>query len=147
MARAVSQKFRTYFQCEFGACGSGFTGGSPGYKYVLKDLCDQIPGCGWAARLRALFHTEEGDVNPEWPGNGSLTPSFSVQDGVCSTGPFAPMMNGDPAILKCCQAHNDCYTQNRCNASSWIPLPDWLNGGACRSVCNATVVGCIINAK
>lgn len=128
--------------CEFGTCGNGFQQGNSPSTWSKVKIAARV---SWGMSLWFLFRNPED--NPEWPGNGSLTPNFTKQDGVCSTGPFAPKMNGNPAILACCQAHDDCYAKNRCNASSWVPLPEGLNGGACRSVCNATVVGCIINAK
>jgi RHS repeat-associated protein len=138
--------------CAFGVCGIGpnsATSGSPGFKYTAKYFCDQIGGCNWEARLMNLFHVHavQDDVqaaSSEWPLNGNVWPGFAPQDGICSTGPLAPKMNGNPAVLKCCQAHDSCYTKYHCNYSSWAPggLP-----GACRSVCNATVVGCIVTAK
>jgi hypothetical protein len=139
--------------CEFGSCGSGFTSGSPAWKY--QRWCSLFSTCDLQDKLQSLlnfFHAEpDGPEGPnmDWPGNGSLTPNYGPQDGVCTTGRyFGPKMNSNPAILKCCQAHDNCYTQNHCNYSSWVPLPGGpFSGGACRSVCNAAVVGCIIDAK
>lgn len=86
-----------------------------------------------------------GDLSiRNWPINGTLWPGFTPQDGVCSTGPFAAKMNSNPAILACCQAHDACYTQFHCNASSWLPGPV---DGPCKTMCNATVVKCISKAK
>ena len=82
-------------------------------------------------------------ASSEWPLNGNVWPGFAPQDGVCSTGPFASKMNGNPAILKCCQAHDSCYETYHCNASSWLPSGV---SGACTS-CNAMVSACIVTAK
>jgi RHS repeat-associated protein len=118
------------------AIGSGF---GPGDVYVpSQSEIDLFVGLfsklwGWSQA-----------ASREWPLNGNDWPGFTKQDGVCSTGPLAPKMNSNPAILACCQAHDSCYTKYRCNASSWLPGPF---PGACSSVCNATAVGCIVNAK
>jgi RHS repeat-associated protein len=124
--------------CEFGDCGNTFAQGNSPSNWSKVKIAARV---SWGMGLWWLFRNPED--NPEWPGNGSLTPNFDKQDGVCTTGPFAPKMNSNPAILACCKAHDDCYTKNRCNASSWVPLPDGLNGGACRTVCNAAAVGCV----
>ena len=63
--------------------------------------------------------------------------------GFVRQGPFASKMNGNPAILKCCQAHDSCYETYHCNASSWLPSGV---SGACTS-CNAMVSACIVTAK
>jgi RHS repeat-associated protein len=127
--------------CEFGACGAGPSSLTPG----------QVPALGgpilipptWALNLLARFLTVPGPLS-EWPLNGNQWPGFQPQDGVCTTGPFAEGMNSDPAILKCCQAHDACYTKYQCNAGSFLPggLP-----GPCKLICNATVAGCISTAK
>jgi hypothetical protein len=78
-----------------------------------------------------------------YPFNGNVLPLKSQpQDGVCTTGPLANSMNSNPLILSCCKAHDACYTQNKCNASSFLPVGP---PGAC-SICNAKVAACIVNA-
>jgi RHS repeat-associated protein len=128
--------------CEFGACGVGPGGFTQSNLPALSaPILSQPPA--WLLNFINRFSSVPGPLS-EWPLNGNDWPGFTPQDGVCSTGPFASTMNSNPAILACCQAHDNCYTKYHCNASSWLPggLP-----GACRSVCNATVVGCIVNAK
>ncbi len=77
-----------------------------------------------------------------WPLNGNLWPGFTRQDGVCSTGPLANTMNSRPCVLKCCKAHDDCYTKYNCNFSSFL---GGLPFGPCQ-LCNYTVESCILNA-
>ena len=77
--------------------------------------------------------------------NGNLWSSFNTQDGVCSVPSYlgGNAMNKNPCMLGCCKAHDNCYTKNQCNWSSWIGtdcgippiLPCWA--------CNDTVVKCI----
>ncbi len=129
--------------CDFGACGNSF-GQANGSAWDKTKVTLQL---SWqtASLLFTSFLHKDTSPSSEWPLNGNDWPGSGFQDQVCSTGPFAPKMNSNPAILKCCQAHDNCYTTYRCNYSSWLP-GNPING-ACRSVCNATVVGCIINAK
>jgi RHS repeat-associated protein len=129
--------------CEFGPCGAGSSSLTPGQGGALGGPILITPPT-WAIGLLARFFTVPGPLS-DYPLNGNLWPGFQPQDGVCTTGPFAGPMNNDPAILKCCQAHDNCYTTFHCNASSWLPgnpIP-----GACSSVCNAGVVSCIGSAK
>jgi RHS repeat-associated protein len=80
--------------------------------------------------------------------NGNYNPGFTPQDGVCSLWPnwLANAANSNPCVLSCCKAHDDCYANNRCNASSWWGLGNV--GAAYRSCqkCNSTVVHCISGA-
>jgi RHS repeat-associated protein len=127
--------------CEFGVCGNTF-GQGDGTTWSKAKITLQV---SWQMGLWLIKYPRDGaSPSNEWPLNGNDWPGFAPQDGVCTTGPFATGMNSNPAILKCCQAHDNCYTKYHCNASSWLPggLP-----GACRSVCNATAVGCVLNAK
>jgi len=76
--------------------------------------------------------------------NGNLWPGFTEQDGVCTLpGCIGRTANANPPVLACCQTHDACYTQNRCNASSWI-----LQGTFSQSCqqCNAAAMSCITNA-
>ncbi len=84
-----------------------------------------------------------GGVGPsdQWPFNGNLIPGTYPQDGVCTTGPLSGPMNSNPLVLACCQAHDKCYAQHQCNASSWLPV----NPGSC-TVCNIKAVACIKQA-
>jgi len=79
-----------------------------------------------------------------WPFNGNMLPlTPQPQDQLCTTGPLADPMNAEADIRSCCQAHDDCYAANGCNATSWIPNP--LPWGVC-NVCNMKVAACITGA-
>ncbi len=79
-----------------------------------------------------------------WPFNGNMIPMKpGKQDNACTTGPLSGPMNANPAVLSCCQAHDNCYAANGCNATSWIPND--LPWGVC-NVCNAKAAACITGA-
>jgi RHS repeat-associated protein len=106
-----------------------FAGGTDFYSYVLNNPVNR--------------NDPKGE-NPfqHWPWNGNLWPGFTPQDGVCSTGPFANTMNSRPCVLKCCKAHDECYTKYKCNWSSFLGA---LVFGPC-SLCNIEVEGCLATA-
>jgi RHS repeat-associated protein len=122
--------------CEFGACGAGPSSLTPGQAVALGGPILQPPA--WLLTLIKLAANDPVDAT-----NGNTLPGFSRQDGVCTTGPFAASMNSDPYILMCCQAHDNCYTKFRCNATSF--LPGGFVGGACKA-CNRAVAACIVGA-
>jgi RHS repeat-associated protein len=74
--------------------------------------------------------------------NGNRRPGHTQQDMVCTLrGPIGTAANANPCIKKCCIAHDNCYTQYRCNESSWhgrFPTQ-------CMQ-CNFEAVLCIVNA-
>jgi len=81
------------------------------------------------------------------PSNGNVFPGFNTQDGVCTLpGRIGRAANGNLCILGCCKAHDDCYTKNGCNMSSWLgnavgwPFPN----KQCQK-CNSNVVDCVID--
>jgi hypothetical protein len=77
--------------------------------------------------------------------NGNLWPGFTEQDGVCTLpGCIGSAANANPPILACCQTHDACYTQNRCNASSWL-LQNTGISQSCQQ-CNAAAMSCITTA-
>ncbi len=121
--------------CEFGACGPGPSSLTPGQ---VAQLGGPILPPTWLFTFLGRFLD---DPLGTYPLNGNILPYTRPQDGVCTTGPFAPSMNGNPAILKCCQAHDNCYEKNSCNVTSWSPVGGFAFG-KCKA-CNATVVGCI----
>ena len=88
--------------------------------------------------------TDPTDNNPfhHWPLNGNLWPGFNKQDEVCTTGPFASMMNSRPCVKKCCKEHDDCYTQYNRNFSSFL---GGLPFGPCH-LCNSAAEACILTA-
>jgi hypothetical protein len=76
-----------------------------------------------------------------WPLNGTIVPYTGQQDQKCSVPLVGPSMDSNPAILKCCQAHDNCYEKYSCNMTSWN-LGSASPVGACKA-CNAEVAGCI----
>ena len=77
-----------------------------------------------------------GCENPPPYCNGNVKPGYTEQDGVCSDG--ASILNGT-ATQACCVMHDQCYADNKCNASSWGgPIPSSCQG------CNAKAVACIV---
>ncbi len=129
--------------CEFGACGPGamgFTDGQGGPDLNILIYQGDLWGI---AKYFWTKHSPNRSPLSYWPVNGNQWPGFTPQDGVCSTGPFANRMNGNPNILSCCQAHDNCYTKYHCNASSFLGgFP-----GPCKLVCNLGVEACISTAK
>jgi RHS repeat-associated protein len=77
-------------------------------------------------------------------GNGNLQPGFSPQDWKCTVGSLEGALghpNSRPCVKKCCVAHDACYGSFGCNWTSWLTMT-----GPC-GLCNATLVGCIIDAN
>jgi hypothetical protein len=98
-------------------------------------------------------------ANPEVPNkcnaqaplnNGNLWGSFTPQDGVCTVPIFGGRMNSNPCMLGCCKVHDNCYTANCCNYTSWLN-PSFMPVGsgfqtACDE-CNGEVLNCIQGCK
>ena len=77
--------------------------------------------------------------------NGNFWPGFDRQDDVCSS----PMgrLNKNKCDKKCCKEHDDCYTRNGCNWSSWIgTFSAFPIVPACQQ-CNRDAVKCISQSK
>jgi len=109
--------------------------------YTLVSLMPDWATCS----AKATYAPAANEPNLwSWPFNGNDWPlPFTPQDEVCTTGPFAYEMNRRPAVLSCCKAHDDCYTQYQCNFSSFfaLGLP-----GPCKLICNAEVLACLATA-
>jgi RHS repeat-associated protein len=116
--------------CEFGACGGGV--GSFQQGAAQPQQTQTPPPLTWLDRIFSA-----------WPLNGNLVPYHGQQDQKCTTGPFEPGMDSNPAILSCCQAHDNCYKQFNCNMTSWSAGGNPF--GICKA-CNAAVVSCIGSA-
>jgi len=79
------------------------------------------------------------------PSNGNVIPGYTPQDGICTVpGAVGRAMNSNPCILGCCKAHDDCYTANGCNASSWLGnISGWPFPNRQCQKCNDNVVDCV----
>lgn len=93
------------------------------------------------------------DAYGDWPPspsydflpNRNLTPGFTPQDGICTLpGPIGAGANSNRCILKCCQVHNDCFTQRGCTSSSWAGNAMFLGLDSQR--CNSAAAHCIAKA-
>jgi RHS repeat-associated protein len=71
-------------------------------------------------------------------GNGNYRPGFRRQDNICSS--VASVFNSNRCKRGCCQAHDRCYTQFRCNSSSWFGNLTGANGPC--NTCNSTAARC-----
>jgi hypothetical protein len=94
--------------------------------------------------LYNVYQAYVGTEPPSYP-NGNYEFGFTPQDGICTVdGLIGKKMNSNSCILSCCEEHDDCYTKNGCNASSWKSnLGGYSN--ACQQ-CNAKAVSCISSA-
>ena len=75
---------------------------------------------------------------PPFP-NGNLLPGSRDQDNKCSYG--GDTANDKRCVKNCCQGHDDCYADNRCNESSWVPG----FGSPCGS-CNLRLLKCLYSS-
>ena len=80
-------------------------------------------------------------IYPYWP-NGNFTPDFTKQDMTCSLGPLASTADRRSCVLECCQVHDDCYSRNLCNFTSWLTI---TYNSPC-TVCNRDVALCWFRA-
>ena len=102
---------------------------------------NEVNSGGSGADPSSAAPSNNHDTPDQWPFNGKLIPGTHPQDGVCTTGPFSNAMNSDPLVLACCQAHDKCYAQHQCNATSWVPILT-----ASCTLCNIKAVACITQA-
>jgi len=117
---------------------SGFGGGINLYEYADDNPTNETDPSGELPIPPILMPT----LPTQGPGN--VLPGFTKQDGVCTTGPFANMMNSRPCVKECCKAHDDCYTANHCNATSF--LAPWPGASGPCQMCNLAVEMCIASA-
>lgn len=91
----------------------GYVGGNPVMDYDIFGLCSY-----WGMNCI--------DPNPESLGdaisdpNGNVWPGHEPQDGKCSVSGIGGCMDKNPDILERCKKHDQCYSDNECNRSSWI---------------------------
>ncbi|VAW78008.1 Rhs family protein [hydrothermal vent metagenome] len=86
------------------------------YGYVSQNPVNYIDPLG-------LHHKRSHKFRPPSPPlllpNGNLWDGYRRQDGTCSLGPLTGL--GNSCFPERCLRHDQCYDDNRCNASSWIP--------------------------
>ena len=118
----------------------GFVDGPSVYAYAKGSPQGYVDALGLASP----------GPGPSASGNGNTSGVFERQDGVCSVPTFVGRsMNRNPAIAACCKKHDECFTQNKCNSSSW-GAPTYSNWShkqcsPCRK-CNDDVVQCVKDA-
>lgn len=129
----------------------GFAGGLNLYAYVRDNPLTFKDPFGFARKLPPPCNGGAGGGGggggggflDQWPFNGNLVPGSGYQDQICSP-PIPCAVNNNPAMLKCCQAHDNCYTAHNCNWSSWLGTVP-ISVERCQ-VCNKQVVECFVNA-
>lgn len=120
----------------------GLDGGINGYIYAKANPVRYTDPTGLVTPIDAGASYEPPP--PSLP-NGNYDPGFTDQDQKCSS--LAAPLNLDKCSKKCCQAHDECFRRNGCNASSWNGMSGYWAGvsgfnRACQQ-CNAEVVRCI----
>lgn len=66
--------------------------------------------------------------------NGNMWGKPNIQDGVCTLGPVLGPI-GDTCFPDRCKKHDECFTENQCNASSWTS--NMLGGTKSCNKCNS----------
>ena len=122
----------------------GLKGGLNTYLYVLANPIKRSDRRGLDA------------YDPNWPPNpsydfdpqGNLFPGWGLgegQDMVCTLPSIiGAAANANKCIVRCCQTHDLCFRQNRCNMSSWFGNFMWLDRDCQR--CNTDARRCIVSA-
>ena len=106
-----------------------YVGGNPLNRVDSTGLIDPVTvGIIWAT----LYATEAGDAISDK--NGNVWGKFSPQDGTCTLGLLSGI--GNSCFPKRCQKHDDCYTDNQCNSSSWVSSA--LGGTKSCNSCNSS---------
>jgi RHS repeat-associated protein len=112
-------------------------------RYVQSDIVGLASGLNpyvYANADPIAYFDREG-LYPQRD-NGNRKPGHTQQDMVCTLpGPLGKAANANRCIKKCCIAHDNCYTQYKCNESSWRGK-FWTQ---CMQ-CNFEAVLCIANA-
>jgi hypothetical protein len=107
------------------------------YAYVQNNPVNRVDPKGLES---GEFGGLGGSNGTNTSGNGNFGGGFRDQDDKCSS--ITSFMNKQYCKRECCKAHDRCYKQHRCNASSWIGSLTGANG-QCNS-CNSTAASCII---
>jgi len=111
----------------------GLNGGINIYTYVRNNPLLFIDPFGLdISYWGGIEHPSLGDLLGN--DNGNLWNQFTPQDGVCSLGPiFGPL--ADRCIKPKCQKHDNCFSENECNVSSWAT--SILGGTKACNQCNS----------
>jgi RHS repeat-associated protein len=74
------------------------------------------------------------------PPNGNVLPGFRPQNPnpVCDVPAFFGW-EGRSCVVQCCKTHDECFTNNRCNWTSWLSI---AYESAC-GTCNRTAAACV----
>lgn len=112
-------------------------------RYIQSDILGLASGLNTYLYANAdpMAYLDRDGLYPQRD-NGNGKPGHTQQDMVCTLpGPLGKAANQNACIQRCCVQHDNCYTQYRCNESSWRGK-FWTQ---CMQ-CNFDAVICIANA-
>jgi RHS repeat-associated protein len=115
----------------------GIRGGINVFAYVLDPMKQIDP-------LGLMGFGSGANYSGQRSGNGNISGGLSPQDMEC-TGDFG-ILDRNPCTKQCCVAHDDCFTQNNCNMSSWFGNIFIGSTFPCNK-CNSDVVKCVMENR
>jgi RHS repeat-associated protein len=92
-------------------------------------------------QIHLYTYTNDNPINGTDPLGLAVIPNppAGPQNAGCDPGNWGA---SSPCVPKCCDAHDQCYVDNRCNAGSWVV---GLVPAQCIT-CNTTVVKCLVRS-